>query len=174
MKKMSGLTQYNIEGIHDNFEVVTGFGFVADNVPIKPVTQENRQQFKSIMKTMFDEDAVKYCYYLENHKINFELATNLGLGVLKSKDTEELFLYHSDVSSDEEVAAEDEFLRICIYYQLTHPDFEDVELEKFYQTEYGENYIGMLCMGKATEIVESLGAIFKAQKAGDKVVWFKK
>lgn len=64
---------------------------------------------------------------IEDHDVNYELINRVGLGVARPVEGESHKLIYNPNIQD---SLDDEVMRFGIYYQLTHRDFDDKQLEK--------------------------------------------
>jgi hypothetical protein len=159
--------------IEEHFEVVSELAFDSEN--LKLYTMGNATDNMSVIDTPFDEGFVKYVYEFDSgHEINFDIATAVGLGVVKDKDTGELFIYNSD-ESDSKTNESDELLRLGIYYQLTHPSYDDKKLDGLLnKTKGGETYLRLLFVVEPDEYIQKLKEIFNSKKGNENnIVEFK-
>lgn len=124
-------------------------------------------------KTPYSTELVNEVYEIPDHEIDFKLAVTLGLGVIKELSTGHLFLYHTDTESENR--QDDEALRMGMYYQIAHPEYDDVRLDGILNTKGGEQYIRHLLFIKSDEVIEKLKDIFESKKGEiDNVIDFKK
>ncbi|WP_337018982.1 hypothetical protein [Oceanobacillus massiliensis] len=125
--------------------------------------------FDVITETPFTEGIVERLYGVDNHVINDKWIKKLGLGVVKNNYTNDSYIY--DITSENIL---NETVKIGIYYQLTHPEFDDKELDRWvFGSKEGVDYvIGLLGNEAAACVLSQLKEIFKAKKG--KVLAFKK
>jgi hypothetical protein len=75
-----------------------------------------------------DEADENFVFYKFNEPVDIDLATELGLGVVKMKD-DEFLLYSPFYGQDEQWDNLDEMLMLKVYFQLKHPETYDWKLE---------------------------------------------
>ncbi|KAB2332618.1 hypothetical protein [Bacillus mesophilum] len=102
--------------------------------------------FDVVTDTPYDEDSVEHSFEFENHEMDSELAVILGLGVVKNLHTEyDYYIYNASNDQADNFGFMNEFTRISVYYQITHPHYDDKKLEEFIiGTERGRMFLKKL------------------------------
>jgi len=120
--------------------------------------------FITVTDTFFDERIIRFAYLMENHEYDLDLAVTLGLGIIKSDDGQMTLLYNADdyIGSDRMIG---EVLRVGVYYQITHPDYDDKDLEKtVIKTKGGKEFLKMIQTNDSDEPYERLKSVFDSKK----------
>ncbi|WP_164669404.1 hypothetical protein [Virgibacillus doumboii] len=113
-----------------------------------------------VTNTPFPDGAVERLYGVDNHRIDYNLINILGLGVVKIKHSDDWYIY--DAMSENFLS---EFIKFRIYYQLSHPEFDDKELERWIFSDVtGINYVLRLIGSHGTWIISRLKEIFNGKK----------
>lgn len=87
--------------------------------------------FIVITDTKFNAELVDHFYKFENHEIDYELVVMLGLGVVKNLHMDnDYYIYNCSNDQPDNFGFMNEVTRIGVYYQITHPYYDDTELEK--------------------------------------------
>ncbi|CQR46289.1 hypothetical protein BN1058_00542 [Paraliobacillus sp. PM-2] len=102
--------------------------------------------FEVVTNTPYNGDVTVHFYEFENHEIDTDLATMLGLGVVKNLHiVDDYYIYNASNDHADNFGFMNEVTRIAIYYQITHPHYDDKELEEFIiNTERGRKYLKKL------------------------------
>lgn len=117
-----------------------------------------------VTDTDFDEQIVRYGYLIDNHEYDLDLAVTLGLGVIESHDGDMSLLYNADGNRGK-LREQSEMLRIATYYQITHPKYDDKELENLVmKTKGGKEYLKLLQTNDSDMPYEKLKSIFDSKK----------
>jgi hypothetical protein len=123
--------------------------------------------FELITDTPFHDDIITHFYEFENHKIDYELIQILGLGVVKNIHIDNDY-YVYNASNDHlgnNFGFINEVVRIGAYYQITHPDYDDKELEKkIFKTKHGKEYLKKLQTSDTDIVLYRLKEIFDRKK----------
>jgi hypothetical protein len=135
------------------------------------------EDFKVVTDTNFDENMIEYVYEIK--PINLDYIIPLKLGVIRFEDDGQQYVYNADKPHEDSAYSdyiEEEVLRMCIYYQLTHPNYVDNKLDVILNsTKGGEEHIRSLIIQDQDRVINDLKEIFKSQKGrNDNVIEFKK
>lgn len=117
-----------------------------------------------IVETCFQKELIQYVYDI-GQDVDFPLAVTLGLGVIQSLHDGSLAIYHAD-TTDYPLRMTDEMLRLGMYYQITHPEYDDRHLDYLLQTKGGKYYLRRLffCERYKQDPLEELKKIFANKK----------
>ncbi|WP_067726992.1 hypothetical protein [Oceanobacillus damuensis] len=127
-------------------------------VDLSELNQWNR--FDVVTNTPFEEGAVERLYGVEDHILNYNLIRKLRLGVVKNQYNDECFIYDPTGGN-----FFNETIKVGIYYQITHPDYDDKELDRWiFGNEEGVDYILNLFPKDGACILSLLNDIFKSKK----------
>lgn len=123
------------------------------------------------IETPITYEEISHVYSIDDMPIDLNLAIQCGLGVVEYGDKQ--YLYNSAINEGEDNEST-ELLRVGIYYQLTHPEYQDAVLDQTINaTENSAKYIGLL-LNEPLLILE-LQRIFSKQKGKvNNVIEFKK
>lgn len=99
--------------------------------------------FEVITDTIFKKELIEHFYKFEDHEIEYELVTILGLGVVKNLNLDnDYYIYNASDDSLDNFRLMNEVTRLEVYYQITHPDYDNKQLEKFILgTERGKKFL---------------------------------
>lgn len=99
---------------------------------------------------------------IENHEIDYELIEKTGLGVATSNhDTSVKLLYNPNKQD----SIDDETIRFGVYYQLTHMQFDDKQLEKLLlQDVTGKVFMEIVFGENMYELYNRLKRVFDSKK----------
>jgi hypothetical protein len=102
--------------------------------------------FKVVTDTPFNPELVTHFYEFVNHEIDYELALILGLGVIKNLHLDnDFYIYNASNDQADNFGFMNEVTRISVYYQITHPEYDEKELEEFIiGTERGRKFLKKL------------------------------
>lgn len=113
--------------------------------------------YEVITSTHYEEDEVTHFIKIVNHDIDEALVYKLGLGIVSNLHEEaDYYLYCANHKEDAFFGFLQEFIRFEIYYQLTHPAYENEEFEEFIQTERGKAMLKRMFGEKAEEVYIAL------------------
>jgi hypothetical protein len=171
--KKPDLTRVNIEKLDKGEDFV-----VISKIAMKDfefVPYEKGKGMEDGMETPFNKKVAKHVYHIEDHDIDVGLAITIGLGVIEDVASGERYLYNAEIDTHDNIE-EDEIVRMGIYYQLIHPEYEDKKLDIILnRTAGGENYIRSLFNVYDFTVIDRLKEIFESHKGkGDNVRQFKK
>ncbi|MFC4022256.1 hypothetical protein ACFOUV_00330 [Oceanobacillus longus] len=118
------------------------------------------EDFDVVTDTPFIEGEVERLYGLDNHKINYSLIQKLNLGVVKNKYYDEYYIYNAVCDN-----IKNESIRLGIYYQITHPEFDDKALDSWiFGSTDGVDYILDLFGSHGVCVLSWLNDIFSKKK----------
>lgn len=89
-------------------------------------------------------NGIDHVWEITDGEIDVELAVKLALGVIEDLDTGKRFLYHADGVGENR--KKKEYLRLGIYYQLTHPEYDDRKLDVLIQQVGGKDFLKQLLL----------------------------
>ena len=110
---------------------------------------------------------------LENHEIDYELAQILGLGIVKNLYLDnDYYVYNASADNlDSNFGFMNEVVRIGVYYQITHPEYDDRELEQtIFGTKGGTEYLRLLQTVNTDSVLNRLKKVFDSKKG--KIILF--
>ncbi|WP_067726983.1 hypothetical protein [Oceanobacillus damuensis] len=120
----------------------------------------NGVDFEVVTDTTFTEGAVERLYGVGNLRIDYALINILGLGVVKNIHFDDWYLY--DTASDNIIS---ETVRLGIYYQLSHPKYDDKELDRLiFGTPAGMDYVMSILGTDGVWVIARLKGIFDEKK----------
>lgn len=161
--------------LNKDFVVITKMGFYRDGGFV-PYTADGleRQEYTVVMDTPFVEELIEHVYDFFNHDFDLSLATQLGLGVIQDTNTMKMYIYNAETAVGDDYS-NDEAMRVGMYYQLTHPEYDDKNLDILLNSAGGEEYLKLLMLNPSDDIINKLKVIFDSRKGrGDNVIPFKK
>lgn len=123
--------------------------------------------FKVVTDTPFNANVVTHFYEFEDHTLDYELIELMGLGVVRNLHFDnDYYVYNaSDEQMDNRFRVANETLRIGVYYQITHPDYDDRDLEKLiFKTPGGKEYLTLLQTRDTNQVLNRLKEIFDRKK----------
>lgn len=127
--------------------------------------------FAVLTNTDYVEEEVDYFYKIVNHTINERLIHLLGLGIVYNlHEEDDFYIYNATDLVYDMFSVKKEVTRIAVYYQLTHPYYEDDQLKQFMLTERGKKYLYHLVPEAGEELYNHLLQIFS--RDNDNVVLF--
>lgn len=140
------------------------------------IPKRNELYYLDAEKMIIDEDievvtdtpfaGVERLYGVDNHSIDYRLIKIFGLGVVKNKHFEAWYIY--DAADDNFL---NEIIKLRIYYQLSHPEFDDKELDRWiFGDVAGVNYVLRIAGAHGGWVISQLKGIFSEKKG--KVVAF--
>ena len=140
----------------DARELVCGIDFVVDTC------------------TTFDANVVNHFYSFENHEIDYKLAQILGLGVARNLLMEDdFYIYNASDDRLDNFGMMYEIARLGIYYQITHPDYDDKDLEEMMiGNSFGKEFLKQIQTVETDMPYMKLKEIFNSKKGN--VVLFEK
>lgn len=122
--------------------------------------------FDVVTNTLFSDGAVERLYGVDDHRIDFNLIHILELGVVKNNHFDDWYIY--DAAGENFVS---EIIKFRLYYQLSHPEFDDKELERWIFSDVARvNYVLRLTGSHGAWVISKLKEIYDAKKG--KVVGF--
>ena len=145
--------------LNEDFVVISKFTIDEDCLYM-PYEEDMDLSNEHVLETVFFK--VEFVYDV-GPSINISLAVALGLGVIQSLSDGSKYLYHADVSDDEDRQMH-EMLRLGMYYQIMNPDYDDRRLDYFMNGNGGEFYLSTLLFADTMEPIEKLRAIFATKK----------
>ncbi|OZU89623.1 hypothetical protein CIL03_00310 [Virgibacillus indicus] len=118
------------------------------------------RDFEVMTNTTFADDIVERLYGVDNHRIDYGLIKILGLGVVKNKHFNALYIY--DAAGDNLMS---EMIRLRIYYQLSYPEYDDKELDCWiFGDVAGVNYVLRIMGSSGAWVISRLKGIFNEKK----------
>ena len=107
---------------------------------------------------------------IEDHDVNYELINRVGLGVARSAEDESHKLIYNPNTQD---SLDDEVMRFGIYYQLTHREFDDKQLEeKLFGDVTGKVFMEVIFGEQAEDLYNELKQLYESKRGN--VVQFRR
>ncbi|MBT2600721.1 hypothetical protein J7E18_03235 [Oceanobacillus sp. ISL-73] len=121
---------------------------------------QNYLDIEVMTNTEFDFKRVDRLYGVDNHELNYDWIEKLGLGVVRTSYFNDYFIYNATYDN-----LINESTRIGLYYQLTHPEYDDKELDRWiFGDKDGINYLLELVGEHGLLVVSKLKEIYRQKK----------
>ncbi|PAV27977.1 hypothetical protein CIL05_19115 [Virgibacillus profundi] len=118
--------------------------------------------YEVITETGYIDHKVERLYGVDNHSIDYDLIKILGLGVVKNNHLQDYYIFNA--ASDNIM---NEMIRIDVYYQITHPEFDDKPLDRWvFGSPAGVDYLLSLLGSQGAWVISRLKGIFNDKKNG--------
>ncbi|WP_249872364.1 hypothetical protein [Oceanobacillus saliphilus] len=118
------------------------------------------KSFDVVTNTPFEEVGVERLYGVEDHILDYRLIEMLDLGVVKDHYNDTCYIYNPTAGN-----FFNETMKLGIYYQITHPEYDDKELDRWiFGNEDGVEYILNLFPQDGPCILSLLNDTFKSKK----------
>lgn len=148
--------------LNKDFIVVSQYALTDDWDCVPYQKGMDGSNIQDIIDTPFQSELIEFVYDV-GPTVDVPLAVQLGLGVIKSLSDGSLLLYNAD-TQDYEDRLTDEKLRLGMYYQIKHPEYDDRQLDYILQTKGGPDYLVNLHFCNTVEPIDKLMDIFAAKK----------
>lgn len=174
MKKNLRRIKIDPEALKEDFVVVSQIAMFHDFAFLPYKKEMDMSDIEFIMDTPFPSDLTEFVYDV-GCTVDISLAVTLGLGVIKSLSNGKLYVYHADTIDDDDISYQSkEMLRLGMFYQLMHPEYDDRKLNLILESKGGEYLLSSLILFNTIEPIEMLKEIFAAKKGvGNNVIKFK-
>lgn len=145
----SGYVRKNIEPVKMPKGMKEGMDFILlskiatlDDFEMVPYIEGmDESNVKFVNKTPYDDRYFDYVYDItDQDEVDFKLAITIGLGVIQDGEGNQL-LYNISVEEDLEERLKEEHLRLGMYYQITHPEYDDRKLHYLLNSNGGEHFL---------------------------------
>lgn len=127
---------------------------------------QNYLDIEVMTHTEFDFNRVERLYGVENHELDYDWIEKLGLGIVRTNHFNDYYIYNASYDN-----LMNESTRIGLYYQLTHPEYDDKELDRWiFGDKEGIDYLLELVGEHGLLVVSMLKEIYQ-QKKGNVIMF---